>query len=107
MHPAELEAYNAVNKINEELSNKYKFSDYGNIGDELIPNLSITFCQSCIFITVTFLCQGDIILPEILLYNSENDDRIYYHKSDKSESYYKYIKRKFRLIKEAINKIKI
>lgn len=46
-------------------------------------------------------------MDEITLYNSENNDRIYYEKSDKYETFYKYIKRKFIEIKEEIYSVKL
>ena len=101
MTTEQLEAFDAVQKINEELYAKYskidKLDEY--------PILSITFADNMTFIS---LSPSSIInLPEIHLYNSVNDDRIFYEKSNKYETFYKFIKRKFILVKEEIYAIKL
>lgn len=104
------EAYDAVEKINDELFEKYsKLNDGSVYVDWLsrLPVVSITFANSYTFISISIPSTDSCILPEILLYNSEDDDRIYYEKSDKYESFYKFIKRKFISIKEAINAVKL
>jgi hypothetical protein len=50
---------------------------------------------------------NDCDLPEINLYHSENDNRIYYEKSDKYETFYTFIKRQFREVKNQLNSIKL
>jgi len=47
------------------------------------------------------------IIPEITIYHSENDERIFYEKGNRYETFYKYIKRKFMEIKNEIYSIKL
>jgi len=72
-----------------------------------MPQLSITFSNNYIFINISPSSAFDMNLPEILIYNSIHDDRIYYEKTDKYEAFYKFIKRKFKLIQEEIFSIKL
>jgi hypothetical protein len=58
------------------------------------------------FISLTIPSEKNII-PEIQIYHSEDNDRIFYEKSNKYETYYKFIKRKFIEIKKEINSIKL
>lgn len=95
------EALDAVNKINDELFKKYRHKSF--VG----PQLHITFSGDMVFIGLSGSTSGSMCLPEIGIYVSHEDDRIYYEKSDKYETFYKYIKRKFNLIKEEIYAIKI
>ena len=88
------EAFDAVQKINDELFLKYN--------DSTPPTVSITFANRMIFISVSL---PD--LPEIHVYNSEDDDRIYYEDGDTYESFYDFIKRKFNFIKEEIYAIEL
>ena len=39
--------------------------------------------------------------------NTVDDDRIYYEKSDKYETWYQLIKRKWRIAKDEVNMIKL
>ena len=71
-----------------------------------MPILSITLANSHIFISLN-LQSSNLEMPEIKLYNSYNNDRIYYEKQDKYESFYKFIKRKFLAVKSEINNIKL
>jgi hypothetical protein len=109
MSEEQKEAFEAVEKINNELFIKYnkKNSDDAYIDwIARMPIVSVTFADYMIFISIGLASElGDV--PEIKVYNSECNDRIYYEKSDKYESYYMLIKRKFREIKRAINEIKI
>lgn len=103
-------AFDAVEKINEELFKKY---DRKNEEDRykdwlaVMPVVSITIADVYMFIGLTIPSTNTCQLPEIILYNSENDDRIYYEKSDKYESFYKFIKRKFIEVKKEIYAIKL
>lgn len=95
------EAFGAVEKINEELFNKYnKKNNLDNL-----PTVSITFADRYMFIGLSI--PSTIDLPEISLYSSENNNRIYYEKGDKYETFYKYIKRRFLEVKEEIYSVKL
>lgn len=99
------EALDAVEKINDEIIDKWtkKKKDF-----DYIPQLSIIMSMESFFIGLTVPSDIGMDIPEFHIYNSfVTDDRIYYEKSDKYETFYKYIRRKFNLIKEEINKIKI
>lgn len=103
------ECLDVVEKINEELFQKYdkldkldSFKDWHSIR----PILSCTIADYMILISLSIPSEyGEV--PEIHLYNSENNDRIYYEKSDKYESMYKFIKRKFLEVKISLNEIKL
>jgi hypothetical protein len=104
------EAFDAVQRINQELYEKYKLlSEKDKSKDWLsfIPILSVLFADSMIFISISLVSTDSLNLPEINLYSSINDDRIYYEKSNSYETFYKFIKRKFKLIKEEIYSIKL
>lgn len=104
------EALEAVEKINEELYFKYSKRNEKDIYKDWIaelPILSIVFASNYLFIGLTIPHTDACELPEMKIYNSECNDRLYYEKSDKYETFYKYIKRKFREIKEEINKVKL
>lgn len=104
------EALEAVEKINEELYKKYSKKDPKNYNyDSLdkMPVLTITFGGNYMFIDLSIPSYENVSLPEIHIYNSENNDRIYYEKSKKYETYYKFIKRKFIEIKNELNAIKL
>jgi hypothetical protein len=103
------EAFDAVEKINEELFEKYdKLNIVDNYKDWIsaMPILSITFAGMYMFISLSIPSVKNI-MPEIQIYNSEDNDRIFYEKSNKYETYYKFIKRKFIEIKKEINSIKL
>lgn len=99
MNEIQQEAFETVEKFNDKLSEKYK--------DDIdhLPILSVTFGSYYTFISLSTTSELDI--PEINLYNSVDDDRIYYQETDEYETLYKLIKRKFKLIKEELNKIKL
>jgi len=99
------EAFDAVQRINQELYEKYKLLSKKD--ESSMPILSITFADSMIFISISLVSTDSLDLPEINLYSSVNDDRIYYEKSNKYETFYKFIKRKFNLIKKEIYNIKL
>ena len=104
------EAFDAVEKINEELYKKYSKKNPKNFNyDSLdkMPVLSITFAGVYTFIALSIPSTGVCMLPEFQIYNSEDNDMIFYEKSGKYESFYKFIKRKFLEIKEEINNIKL
>jgi len=82
----------AVDKINDELTDKAIFD----------IQFSFTFSGSYAFIGISLL-NGE----EFNIYNSEDNDRTYYEKSDSYESFYDLIKRRFLEIKRELNKIKL
>lgn len=94
-------AFNAVQKINEELHLKYKSKE------DFCPALCVVFSNSHTFISLSIPSYFELSIPEIPIYSSINDDRIYYEKSDKYESFYKFIKRKFKLIRTEIYNTRI
>ena len=107
---AQQEAFDGVEKINKELYKKYSKKNPKNFNyDSLdkMPILSVTFAGPYIFITLSVPANDICTLPEFQIYHSENNDMIFYEKSNKYESFYKFIKRKFLEIKEEINNIKI
>lgn len=104
MTEKQIEAFNAVDKINQELYNKVKSRNFDGFDQPLV---NITFCRHMIFISLSIPSEMSLNLPEIHLYNSHHCDRIYYEKSDKYETFYKLIKRKFLLVKSELNNIKI
>lgn len=104
------EALEAVGKINTELYKKYskldakdKYKDWISI----TPMLSITISGNYTFIGLSIPSKNTCSIPEFHIYNSEDNDRIYYEKSDKYETFYKFIKRKFIEIKNEVNLIKL
>ncbi|MFA5527820.1 MAG: hypothetical protein WC996_04330 [Peptostreptococcales bacterium] len=95
------EAFEAVEKINEELfeyfDNKLMLNNQ--------PILSITFAD---YITLIGLSIPLTLTSlEINIYNSEYDDRNYNEKDDEYEKFYPFIKRKFNEIKEEISLINL
>jgi hypothetical protein len=93
------DALMAVNTINDELIDKYS----GKC-DGFPPILSITKAHNIFLIALSIPSNEGI---ELQLFCSENDDRKYYEKTDKYESFYKFLKRKFLLVKEQINSVKL
>jgi len=103
MSEEQKEAFEAVQKINTELYEKWKDKNL-----DKMPILSIAFAKQITFINLTIpSTEYDIVIPEIHLFCSVNDDRIFYEKSNKYETFYKLIKRKFILIKEEIYSVKL
>jgi hypothetical protein len=91
------ECLGAVQKINNELHDKLGW-------DRHDIYLSIEIC-SFHYNVKLYLDRYDSI---ITLFNSGNsDERIYYEKSDKYESFYKFLKRKCRETLKNLNTFKI
>lgn len=88
----------AVDKINEELYIKYNKLNML----EYTPIVSYAF--GGVYSNISISIASKLNLPEISIWFSEQDDRIFYEKSNKYEAFYSYIKRKFRLIKNEINR---
>lgn len=103
MTPDQKEAFEAVKKINEELARKYR----KNNNFDRQPILDIGFAEHMFFIGLSIPSPDSMSIPPIHLYNSQDNDRIYYEKSDKYETFYKFIKRKFIEIKEEIYSVKL
>jgi hypothetical protein len=101
MNNEQKEIFDAVEKINEELYTKY--AKINKV--DYLPTVTCSFGGNYSFISISIASEFNI--PEINIYFSENDDRIYYEKSDKYETFYKYIKRKFKLLKEEIYSVKL
>lgn len=95
------EAFEAVEKINEELfeyfDNKLMLNNQ--------PILSITFAEYMTLIGLSIPLTS--ISLEIDIYNSEDDDRIYDEENDEYEKFYPFIKRKFNEFKEELSLINL
>ena len=91
----QLNAIRAVQKINNEIHDKFEWDNPN------LPYISITICSYMIGITI------NVNNVEFNIYNSEQDDRIYYEKSNKYEEWYSFIKRKFRKLKKEIELTKL
>lgn len=110
MSEDQAEAFVAVEKINDELFQKYdKRNEKDPRKDWLskMPVLSVTFAGGYLFISLSIPSSDTCVLPEISIYNSENNDRLFYENRNKYESYYNFIKRKFNEIKEELNAVKL
>lgn len=110
MNTEQIGVFKAVEKINNELYKKYSKKNpknYNYDSLDLMPVLGVTFANAYTFVTLSVPSNINIIIPEITLYHSENNDRIFYEKKGTYETYYKYIKRKFREAKEEIYAIKL
>jgi hypothetical protein len=92
----QINAIKAVQKINNEMYDKEGWENHDTL-------LSITICSYMFSITLNV----NKINGEFDIYNSGNDDRIYYEKSNKYEEWYSYIKRKFRELKIDLDDIKL
>jgi len=104
------EAFKAVEKINEELYKKYSKKNPKNFNyDSLdkMPIISITVAGVYMFIGISIPSSDVCTIPEISIYHSENNDRIFYEKGNTYETFYKFIKRKFIEIKEELYAIKL
>lgn len=110
-NPEHAEAFRAVEKINDELYEKYSKKDPKNFDQDSLdkmPIVAITIGTA--HMSIKLHIQPSRTMPplEIPIYHSfEEEDRIYYENSGKYESFYKFIKRKFRAIKEELYAIKI
>jgi len=110
MSEEQKQAFDAVDKINQELFNKYSKKNPKNFNRDSLdkmPIVSICFAGCYMFINLTIPHTDKCHIPEIVIYHSENNDRIYYEKGDKYETFYKFIKRKFIEIKEEIYSVKL
>ena len=86
----------AVQRINNEMHDKEGWENHDTL-------LSVCMCGYYFFVTLNINKAN----AEITLFNSSNDDRIYYEKSDKYEEFYSYLKRKYRETKDIISEIKL
>lgn len=95
------EAFEAVEKINEELfeyfDNKLMLNNQ--------PILSIIFADYITLIGLSIPLTSTSL--EINIYNSEDDNRNYDEENDEYEKFYPFIKRKFNEIKEEISLINL
>jgi hypothetical protein len=110
MTQEQTEAFDAVERINDELFKKYNKLDEKDAFKDWIakmPILSVTVAGNYLFIGLSIPSSGVCVLPEITIYSSENNDRVFYEKSNKYETFYKFIKRKFIEIKEEIYSVKL
>lgn len=92
----QFECLKAVQKINNEMHDKEGWESHNTL-------LSMNICSYQFSVTLNI----DKANTEILLYSSNNCDRIYYNKSNKYEEWYSFLKRKYRDLKDIINKIKL
>lgn len=95
------EAFEAVEKINEELfeyfDNKLMLNNQ--------PILSITFAEYMTLIGLSIPLTSTSL--DINIYNSVDDDRKYDYENDEYEKFYPFIKRKFNEIKEELSLINL
>ena len=103
MTKEQIEAFGAVEKINAELYKKY----FNRNSLHKMPILGITFAGIYMFITVSIPSSDVCAIPEITIYHSENNDRVFYEKGNTYETFYKFIKRKFIKIKNELYAIKL
>jgi len=94
------DALDAVEKINDKLYEKYKKND--NL--DYLPILSVVIANHYFFIDISI--PDDYNPQEIKLFNSENNDRIYYDSTDTHESFYKLLQRKYKELREEIYYVK-
>jgi len=99
MNREQQDAFDAVEQINDEIYVNWE-TDY-----IYMPQLLVTFSTGMTLIGLSVPSENN--LPEFHLYDSENDDRIFYEETNEYETFYKYIKRKFKLIKKEINKVNL
>lgn len=97
------EAFEAVEKINEELfeyfDNKLMLNNQ--------PILSIIFAEYMTLIGLSIPLTSTSTSLYINIYNSVDDDRKYDYENDEYEKFYPFIKRKFNEIKEEISLINL
>lgn len=95
------EAFEAVEKINEELfeyfDNKLMLNNQ--------PILSITFAEYMTLIGLSIPLTSTSL--DINIYNSVDDDRKYDYENDECEKFYPFIKRKFNEFKEELSLINL
>lgn len=86
----------AVQRINNEMHDKEGWENHNTL-------LSVTICGFQYAVDMYI----DKANAEINLFNSENDNRIFYEKSNKYEEWYTYLKRMYREAKTILNDIKL
>jgi hypothetical protein len=86
----------AVQRLNNELHDKFGWDNPD------LPIISMRIARYHYEVSITLYNS-----LEIVLFNSSENDRIYYEKPDKYENFYPYLKRKFRETKQYINQIKL
>ncbi|MFW6247051.1 MAG: hypothetical protein ACOC22_02650 [bacterium] len=106
------ELLEAVQKINNELYKKYNKWDEQDLYTDWISRMpQLNFLHNSIMnavsLSIPTTVNEDVEVPEILLYDDATTERIYYEQSDKYETYYSCIKRRFREYKEQINSVKL
>lgn len=97
------ELYDTVERLNEELYEKWleEGKDFS-----LLPCFSCRFARNMDFVDFHPV-SNDITLPEIHIYCSETDTLRYNEKNNTTESYYSFIKRRFKEVKQQLNAIKL
>lgn len=104
----DLQLKNEALALMEELNEKYFIEYYGEtrFPIEFAPEISLQLFDAA-FLIMLYINSVRFIPIEIVLFNSDNDDRIYYEETDSYEPLYDCIKRKYQNILEGMNKIKI
>ena len=100
MNKEQKEAYEAVENINEKLFIEYDKND--NL--DYLPIFSITIADYYFFVSLSI--PHDFESQEINIFNSESNDRIYYEKTDKYETFEDLFKRRFLETKVQISDVK-
>lgn len=104
--PSLLDLLAVVEKLNDEMADK--MGDWRLV--ESAPTISLTIVPPSKkwgiigFVAINLTIETG---QEFQLYNSVDDDRAYYEKSDTYESWYKYIKRKWKQQRESYVNIKL
>jgi hypothetical protein len=98
------DALEAVERLNDEMEEKFIDKLSANA-----PIFSIEFACDLTAISITLLDYTNrcLNMPDMMLYNSVNNDRIYYESTDSYETYYDLLKRKFKEIQEEFQKYKL
>jgi hypothetical protein len=101
MTKEQVEALKAVEKINYKLYSLYEKDN------KLDCQPIVTILLADMYFSISITIPDEFNPQEILLYNSENNDRIYYESTDKYETFPKLIERKFNEVKSELNKINL
>ena len=97
MNNTQKDIIDAVDIINEELYEKA-------VNKQKFPYLLITFAP---FVESVDLILNADFCSEINIYNSEDNDREFFEKTNEYETFYKYFKRNIKEVKKEISSIKI
>jgi len=92
----------AVEQLNDELYIKYLDNVSLNA-----PVIAVTFIGDIFAVTINLVNYENINIPEFQLFNSVENDRIFYESTNEYETYYHFIIRKYNEIQNEICKYKL